>query len=107
MYKVNKTIKKQIGMLAGQLPVTFYDANESGISSGKRLIENGVTEISGVPIEEDKTYTRTIARPHVVNHKRRMIEAFKSEGQKGLEKYIAQLGEIFNPPKINLHSKLI
>lgn len=107
-YKITKSIKKEIGTLAGQLLPSYYEANAIGKLTGRQLNEQGVFEIDGKEIDPEKEYIVPGTKSFPVNHKRRMLKIYSKLGKAGIIEYIKGQTEIQKAHEpINLHSRLV
>jgi hypothetical protein len=92
MYKVTKEMRRKLNALASQMPKTYYEYLQN-VSGATLLAQDSTMKNSLVkPIDPKKIYTKTALRP--VNHKNRLIQAYKSGGQEAVELYCRQIQEL-------------
>lgn len=111
-HKLTKKIRKQLRILAGQMPVTYYDVTHKSYVKGEELLKSKVTEVEGKPVDPEKVYVNHRQKYHLVNHKNRITRAFESNGWNGVTSYVKQMADFvkdqvetpeeFPMPKVNL-----
>jgi hypothetical protein len=90
-------ITKVIESIANQLPVVMEHTSELHYVDGEELIAQGHTELSnGEKVIADKKYSQHLPVLIAVNHKRRLMNAFKQRGGEGISEYIRSINEMID-----------
>jgi hypothetical protein len=74
------TTEQKISLIADRLPARSYSVAE------KVKVSAEDSKLAG---HEEAEHVMTIPRYHEVNHKRRMIRAYKKHGLEGIENYLS------------------
>lgn len=87
---MKKKIAKQIGRIAGNLPVIMRNSCEKHIITGQQMIEQGreVTGVNNEPVIPDRVYIDRMPVQIAINHKRAMKKLYAQYGNSGIQSYL-------------------
>lgn len=89
---MKKDIVKQLKKHADTLPLLME--MRGGSLLGSKLIEMGITEIDGAPVDPEATFKGRFPQP--VNHYENLKTGFKKEGPAFISKYTTGIVNAYN-----------
>lgn len=102
-HKLTDKTKKELEYLAGQMPDMVYTVPHKSRMKGEDLLRNKVDKVEGKTVFPGKVYFVTHNQQHPVNHKNRILSAFKSNGWDGVAAYVEKVSKSLKSQKGNRH----
>lgn len=79
---------KQIRRIASAMPVINTRHIQGNVVTGGELIDKGIKEVKGNPVEYEKNYKEKKVVPSPLNHKRKMKKLYYMNGMNGVRMYM-------------------
>ena len=87
---MNKKILRDLRRVANDLPQSIVEFTEKEMRSGSELIQEGVSEVQGEPVNLKGRYMFSQIKIRAYNHYRRLKRLYKLHGQDALIVHMEQ-----------------